>query len=32
MDGHVECLGACVGAPMMQIGDDYHEAFRQKIR
>ena len=22
---HVECLGACVGAPMMQIGDDYHE-------
>ncbi len=21
----VECLGACVGAPMMQIGDDYHE-------
>jgi len=21
----VECLGACVGAPMMQIGDNYHE-------
>jgi NADH-quinone oxidoreductase subunit E len=21
----VECLGACGGAPMMQIGDDYHE-------
>jgi NADH-quinone oxidoreductase subunit E len=21
----VECLGACVGAPMMQIGCDYHE-------
>lgn len=21
----VECLGACVGAPMMQIGHDYHE-------
>ena len=22
---HVECLGACVGAPAMQIGDDYYE-------
>ncbi len=22
----VECLGACVNAPMMQIGDDYYEA------
>ena len=22
---HVECLGACVGAPAIQIGDDYHE-------
>lgn len=21
----VECLGACVGAPMMQIGNDFHE-------
>lgn len=21
----VECLGACVGAPMMQVGRDYHE-------
>ena len=21
----VECLGACVNAPMMQIGDDYYE-------
>ena len=21
----VECLGACVGAPMMQIGDNYYE-------
>jgi NADH-quinone oxidoreductase subunit E len=21
----VECLGACVGAPMMQIGKKYHE-------
>jgi NADH-quinone oxidoreductase subunit E len=21
----VECLGACGGAPMMQVGDDYHE-------
>jgi NADH-quinone oxidoreductase subunit E len=21
----VECLGACGGAPMMQIGDEYHE-------
>jgi NADH-quinone oxidoreductase subunit E len=21
----VECLGACVGAPMMQIGDEYYE-------
>jgi len=21
----VECLGACVGAPMMQIGRDYYE-------
>jgi NADH-quinone oxidoreductase subunit E len=21
----VECLGACVGAPMMQVGTDYHE-------
>ena len=21
----VECLGACVGAPMMQIGHDYYE-------
>ncbi len=21
----VECMGACGGAPMMQIGDDYHE-------
>lgn len=21
----VECLGACVGAPMMQVGDDYYE-------
>jgi NADH-quinone oxidoreductase subunit E len=21
----VECLGACVGAPMFQIGDHYHE-------
>ncbi|HIM57872.1 MAG: NAD(P)H-dependent oxidoreductase subunit E [Gammaproteobacteria bacterium] len=21
----VECLGACVGAPMFQIGDQYHE-------
>lgn len=21
----VECLGACVGAPMLQIGDTYHE-------
>jgi NADH-quinone oxidoreductase subunit E len=21
----VECLGACAGAPMMQINDDYHE-------
>lgn len=21
----VECLGACVGAPMMQIGNNYHE-------
>ena len=29
-DGHfslkeVECLAACVGAPMMQIGDHYYE-------
>jgi NADH-quinone oxidoreductase E subunit len=23
--GEVECLGACVNAPMMQIGDDYYE-------
>jgi len=22
---HAECLGACVNAPMMQIGDDYYE-------
>ena len=21
----VECLGACVNAPMMQVGDDYYE-------
>jgi len=21
----VECLGACVGAPMFQIGDQYYE-------
>lgn len=21
----VECLGACVGAPMLQVGNDYHE-------
>ncbi len=21
----VECLGACTGAPMLQIGEDYHE-------
>ncbi|MDP0596917.1 MAG: NAD(P)H-dependent oxidoreductase subunit E, partial [SAR86 cluster bacterium] len=21
----VECLGACVGGPMCQIGDQYHE-------
>jgi hypothetical protein len=23
----VECLGACVNAPMMQIGDDYYVRF-----
>ena len=22
-----ECLGACVNAPMMQIGDDYYVSF-----
>ena len=26
----VECLGACVGAPMCQIGDQYHENLTQK--
>jgi NADH-quinone oxidoreductase E subunit len=24
-DGEVECLGACVNAPMLQLGDDYYE-------
>ena len=24
----VECLGACVNAPMMQINDDYYEDLR----
>lgn len=23
--GHVECLGACVNAPMLQVNDDYYE-------
>jgi NADH-quinone oxidoreductase subunit E len=23
--GHEECLGACAYAPMMRIGDTYHE-------
>ena len=22
---HVECLGACIGAPVVHIGDEYHE-------
>jgi NADH-quinone oxidoreductase subunit E len=22
---HAECLAACAGAPMMRVGDDYHE-------
>jgi NADH-quinone oxidoreductase E subunit len=26
---HVECLGACVNAPMMQINDDYYEDLDQ---
>lgn len=26
----VECLGACVGAPMMQIGDEYFENLNPK--
>jgi len=26
----VECLGACVGAPMFQIGDQYYENLTQK--
>ena len=26
----VECLGACVGAPMLQIGDQYHENLTEK--
>ena len=26
----VECLGACVGAPMMQINDNYYEDLDQK--
>ena len=29
MDG-VECLGACVSAPMMQINDDYYEDLDEK--
>lgn len=27
----VECLGACVGAPMMQLGNDYHENLTPEI-
>ena len=26
----VECLGACVNAPMMQVGDDYYEDLTQE--
>jgi hypothetical protein len=26
----VECLGACVGAPMFQIGDTYYENLTEK--
>jgi NADH-quinone oxidoreductase subunit E len=26
----VECLGACVGAPMLQIGDQYYENLTEK--
>jgi NADH-quinone oxidoreductase subunit E len=26
----VECLGACVGAPMFQIGDQYYENLTQQ--
>ena len=26
----VECLGACVGAPMMQVNDDYYEDLDEK--
>ena len=26
----VECLGACVNAPMMQINDDYYEDLNEK--
>ena len=28
----VECLGACVNAPMMQINEDYYEDLMKKIQ
>ena len=28
--GRVECLGACVSAPMIQINDDYYEDLDEK--
>ena len=27
----VECLGACVNAPMIQINDDYYEDLMKKV-